>query len=484
MNHRSVVIWGSLAVFLGASALVIYLGTRKPPRPELTWDARFVASPDSYGVRFLEEKGAPEAFAMLPPMEVRALSKEELDRRMGPNASARSAFEIIGVNPTHDRDAIPGQPEPSVDCTKPIAFSDDSEARLKVIVGLDDGINSTCGSRFSWAMTPEGKALTEDEAKSLGWRESGGGSWPAQPQAIQCVFELKGGLRLRKSGILEVESRHTTESGITYGSSGSLQVLSAPVARWEAGAKELIFIAYHGPLKSVDLPVTAASETDLAGMPVRHLGTFTAFTGSGAGQGWIDGNAQISFFGGTTVRLHFIQFPRGTQTDGLSATDANGRELSFWRTWGGLLAISQSPDAPSDSIRISKFSGVRRIRMRLPEFPASHIKPSIEDPLDRPIPAHWDKAGITLKTAVRVRTELDVNRYWHGSSDPFERKLSEFRGGTPREILAEALASDLRAGAVVEIDRAERTLVVKEPEPGAFQRLAKWLTETARRLGL
>lgn len=122
--------------------------------------------------------------------------------------------------------------------------------------------------------------------------------------------------------------------------------------------------------------------------------------------------------------------------------------------------------------------------MRLPEFPASHIKPRIEDPLDRPIPAHWDKAGIKLRAALPLLAELNAFYYLDRRTEPLDRKLSEFQGGTLREILAEALASDLRAGAVVEIDRAKRSLTVKAPDPGALQRLAKWLTETARRLGL
>ena len=484
MNHRSVVIWGSLAVFVSVSALIVYMDTRKPPRPELTWDARFIESSNDYGVRFREEKGAPAESAKLPPMEVRALSQAELTKSFGSSTSEKSAFEIVGVNSNSGRKVIPGEPEPPVDCAQPIVFSDGSEARLKVIVGMDDGLNCDCGTRFAWAMTPEGKPLTKDEAKSLGWPGDGGGSWPTLPQMIQYVFELKGDLRLRESGLLEVESGHTTSSGITYGSSGSRQLLSASVARWEAGAKELIFIAYHGPLKSVDLSTAAGSEADLDGMPVRHLGAFTAFTGRGSGHWWRHGNAYLSLSGKTTERLHFIQLPGGTQADGVSVTDANGGALNGRQSWGGVHSFSQSPDAPSDVVRISKFSGVRRIRMRLPEFPASHAAPRIKDPLDRPIPAHWDKAGIKLRAALPLITGLSVNHYWRGSSDPFERELAEFRGGTLREILAEALAAALRAGAVVEIDRAKRTLVVKEPEPGWFSRLTTWCRTTARRLGL
>lgn len=476
MNKRFSIIIGSGFLLVVGTTAFAWISQRKITRPESLWDARYSVSPTDYGMRFRNEPASPSTVTTLPDMSV-----VEVKNTANPSAK-ESVFEIKHLRYHSRSTTIPGTPEEPVDPTRPIVFSDGSEARLKLIVGMDCGVNSDSESRFAWAMTPDGKPISREEARSLGWFAEVGGSWPTRPHAIHCLFELKGKLRLCQSGIADTVSGNAITCNISYGTKGSNQLLLAPIHRWDSAPRELIFIAYHGPLKTADLPAVPGSQINLDGTPVRHHGAFNAFTGSGSGHASSDTLNRLTSHGSEVHRIHFVQLPKESGSDEFLLLDRNDKELSSFSTLsGGGRVVSQPLDAPGDFIRVAKYTGVRRIRMRLPAFPSNAEAP-IADPLDIPIPSHWDRQKIDLRTAMHELAAISIHAYGSRVHSHLEHKLSDFPGkNTLREILAVALDEELRDGDVVSIDRTNRTLRVEKPEPAWWEKIGAWFKKTAAR---
>ncbi len=453
---------------------------------ESRWDARFIVTPDNYGVRFRNEPDA--ALEALPPVE---LSKVPGKTPHG-EPSDRPGIGIRGLRREPAPPDVYGKPEPAVDASTPVTFPDGSKIRLKLIVGLNGEWPSlrTPGEEYDWAITPDGKPAPAELAKDkLHWARSPEDN-DRCPFGIRCLFEPTGNVTILSASVADAESGMAAPPNRGFARLGDMQWVTAGLTQWTPGRRELLLTVAGGPMQDAALPANAGEQITLNGTPIRVLGHFPEFKGWDAfpredyeqpGTPWVihdDGNSW-----GTSLTL--LLLPRNACAKAFRVKEESGDDPFRPRTllfdhFGGLVSIRPDEAMIKKGLRLEGFSNIRRIRLRLPDFPSTPAPAGVEDPLDWEIPKDWKRKDMSVHQALIAMARIREVKCLVGDGNMLRnqmlgRKLSDFPGKTTlRFMLAELYAEELKKGMILEFDRRERFMILRAPEPTRLQRVADW----------
>jgi hypothetical protein len=475
------------------AGVVIVAKNKRTPSPESAWDGRFIASPTDYGVRFRTEPPTSPTKSPMPPTPWTVV---EVPPNPAKPETHVSRFDMTPVawQPSSGPNPIPGDIEPPIPATQPIDFPAGGSAKLRCFVGVEYA--GRAPEKFAWAMAPDGKPLNQDEAVASGWSPDKAAVWHKSPYGIHAVFETQGEIVLSGGHLTDTSTGRVVGYDASFSvPEGSVRIFRAEVGAW-SGPSEMIFHAFGCAPQVAELAITHDAEIKLGSATIRHVAAFPCFMGGNIWRLWgrdpAPDTQHFSTSGDARGTVHFILMPddddldRYTITPGKNLTGIVGaNRFGPLKTW-----LVPGESVTGDGFHVTRLPEVRRIRMNLPPFPGGTAITGIEDPLDWPVPAHWDRSRMTVGNAVNFIAELHVEAksggrsivvcnmgggdFYPGSS----RLLSEFPGKTTvREILAEALREELNRGASLEINRDARTCELNIPAWTLWDRVVERLRE-------